>query len=88
MKEASNAAVRSRARGCALGLSVLLPLLMGGCPEFREDVVGVFETATRTALLGTEDEWTIASVARVSCPETSSALRKPTSASSERPKAR
>jgi hypothetical protein len=37
---------------------------MGGCPEFRDDVVGVFETAARSALLGTEDEWTIAHAIR------------------------
>ena len=47
-------------------LCLLLPLLMGGCPEFRDDVVGVFETATQTALLGTEDEGAIVQAARVS----------------------
>ncbi len=48
------------------GLCCLVPLLMGGCPGFRVDVVSVFETATRSALLGTDDEWTIANAARVS----------------------
>ena len=47
-----------------LGLFALLPLLMGGCPEFRNDVVGVFETAMRSALLGAEDEWTIVHATR------------------------
>jgi hypothetical protein len=37
---------------------------MGGCPEFRNDVVGVFESAARSALLGTDDEWTILHTAR------------------------
>ena len=55
---------RPKARGPLLGLCFLLPFLMGGCPEFRNDVVGVIETATRSALLGTEDEWTIAHAAR------------------------
>jgi hypothetical protein len=49
-----------------LGLCCLVPLLMGGCTEFRTDVVSVFETATRSALLSTDDEWTIANAARVS----------------------
>jgi hypothetical protein len=39
---------------------------MGGCPEFRDDVVSVVETATRSALLGTDDYSTIANAARVS----------------------
>jgi hypothetical protein len=46
-------------RLAAVGLGLLVPLLMGGCPEYRDDLVGVFETATREALLGTADEWTI-----------------------------
>ena len=64
MTMVKNAPARLRTRRCALGLSLLLPFLMGGCPEFRQDVVGVFEAATRTALLGTEDEWTIGSITR------------------------
>ena len=48
------------------GLCLLLPLLMGGCPEFRDDVVSVLQTATQTALLGTEDERTILIATRVS----------------------
>jgi len=39
---------------------------MGGCPEFRDDVVGVMETATRNVLFGTDAAWTIADAARVS----------------------
>jgi hypothetical protein len=51
-------------RHAAAGLCLLVPLLMGGCPEYRDDLVGVFETATRDVLLGTEDEWTIANTVR------------------------
>jgi hypothetical protein len=61
MKTPANA---STVRRPLLGLCFLLPFLMGGCPEFRNDVVGVFETATRTALLGTDDEFTISYTAR------------------------
>ena len=32
---------------CLLALLLLLPILMGGCPEFQDDVVTAFETATR-----------------------------------------
>jgi len=61
MKTGTNASTACRP---LLGLCFLLPFLMGGCPEFRNDVVGVFETATRGALLGTDDEFTIAYTAR------------------------
>jgi len=30
-----------------LGLGVLLPLLMGGCPEFQDQAVDAVETAVR-----------------------------------------
>jgi hypothetical protein len=66
MTKVKNGITGSKTLRCALGVSLLLPFLMGGCPEFREDVVGVFETATRTALLSTEDAPTIVNVARVS----------------------
>ena len=66
MKTSTNASGGSRVRQALLGLCSLVPLLMGGCPEFRNDVVGVFETATRSALLGTDDELTIANAVRVS----------------------
>ncbi|MHC4697072.1 MAG: hypothetical protein ACYTFA_10045 [Planctomycetota bacterium] len=39
---------------------------MGGCPEFRDDIVGVYETATHSAFLGTDDRDTIALGARTS----------------------
>ena len=55
-----------RTWAAALGLCCLVPLLMGGCVEFRNDVVGVFETATRSALLSTDDELTITNAVRVS----------------------
>ena len=49
-----------------LGLFFLLPLLMGGCPEFRDELVSVIETATRSALLSTADTQTIADTATAS----------------------
>lgn len=59
MKTRANGLISSTTGRFVLGLCLLLPLLMGGCPEFRDDVTSVFETATRSAILGTEDEWTI-----------------------------
>ena len=64
MKTNMDAHIGSKARRFVVGLCLLLPLVMGGCPDYGDDVAGVFETATRTALLGVEDEWTIASVVR------------------------
>ena len=55
---------KARQRSWAFGVCFLLPFLMGGCPEFRNDVTSVFEGAVRTTLLGSEDEWTIASIVR------------------------
>ena len=49
-----------------LALCLMVPLLIGGCPEFRDDVVSVFETAAQSALLGTDDQWTITNAVRVS----------------------
>ena len=66
MKTGTNASTGSTARFALVGLCFLLPFLMGGCPEFRNDIVSVFESATRSALLSTDDEWTIANAARVS----------------------
>jgi hypothetical protein len=66
MKMGPNALKRSTGRRPLLGLCFLIPFLIGGCPEFRDDVVSVFETATRNALLGSDDEWTIANATRVS----------------------
>ncbi len=66
MKTGTNAPKQSIARRRLLGLCFLLPFLMGGCPEFRDDVVSVFENAARSTLLGSEDEWTIANATRVS----------------------
>ena len=51
-------------RFAVVALCLLLPTLLGGCPEFRNDVVGVFESAARSTLLGMEDEWTIVHAAR------------------------
>ena len=34
----------------AIAFICLLPFLMGGCPEFRNDAVDVFETAARGLL--------------------------------------
>ena len=66
MKTGTNASAGTTARRALLALCLLVPLLMGGCPEFRNDLVSVFETATRSALLGTDDESTIANAVRVS----------------------
>jgi hypothetical protein len=37
---------------------------MGGCPEFRNEVVGVIEAATVSAVFGTEDAASISQTAR------------------------
>ena len=66
MKVGANGSTGATGRWRLLGLCLLLPLLMGGCPEFRDDVVGVYETATRSALLGAENRDTIAFGARTS----------------------
>lgn len=41
---------RSRAGLAALALSLFLPFLMGGCPEFRNESVDAIETASRGLL--------------------------------------
>jgi len=64
MKRSEGLLTVSSARRPLLGLCALVPLLMGGCPEFRNDVVGVFESAARGVLLGTEDEWSIVHATR------------------------
>ena len=73
LKTSVNASARStagqaRSPGCRarLGLCFLLPFLMGGCPEFRNDVVSVLEAATRSALLGAEDAASITDTATTS----------------------
>ena len=40
---------RLRRRGWAsvMGVSLALPLCMGGCPQFRNEIVDAFETAAR-----------------------------------------
>ncbi len=40
----------SRLAGLAIGC--LLPLLLGGCPEFRNGSVDAFDAATRSVVLG------------------------------------
>ena len=64
MNKNTDAHIASKTRRFVAGLCLLLPFVMGGCPDYRDDIAGVFETATRTALLGVEDEWTISSVVR------------------------
>lgn len=64
MRRSERSSRVSPSRRSLLGLCALLPLLMGGCPEFRNDVVGVFESAARSTLLGAEDEWTIVHASR------------------------
>jgi len=67
----TTAAARTRPRPLAKrpttwGVSLLLPLLMGGCPEFRNDLVDLVEEATRGALLSTQDPIAIADAATLS----------------------
>ncbi len=66
----SSATTAGQARACGrqakLGLFFLLPLLMGGCPEFRDELISVIETATRSALFDAEDTQTIADTAATS----------------------
>lgn len=64
MRASLKTSANSAARRGVLGVCLALPFVMGGCPEFRDDLAGVFEAATRTALLGTDDEWTIAHAVR------------------------
>ena len=45
-------------------LCLLLPALLGGCPDYRNDVVGAIETATRSLLITAEDQRVIAETAR------------------------
>ena len=66
MKIRMHAASGTAARGALLGLCGLVPFMMGGCPEFRDDVVAIFETATRSALLGSDDRLTITNAVRTS----------------------
>lgn len=41
----------TKSRFAVLTLCLLLPGLLGGCPGFRNDVVGIFEAATRSIFL-------------------------------------
>lgn len=66
LKTGGNTPVTWTFRQALLSLCFLAPLLMGGCPEYRDEIVGVFETAARGVLLGTEDEWSISYTARAS----------------------
>lgn len=54
---------RCRALLC---LCVFTPLQVGGCTVFRDDLVGVLATATRSALFGNDDIYAIADTARAS----------------------
>lgn len=64
--DATPGQVRACGRQAKLGLFFLLPLLMGGCPEFRDELVSVIETVTRSTLLTTEDTQSIADTATTS----------------------
>lgn len=64
--DATTGQARASGRQSALGLFFLLPLLMGGCPEFREEVVSVIEMVARSALLSTQGAQTIADTATTS----------------------
>jgi hypothetical protein len=61
----SNRTRRDPARWVALtSLGLLLPALMGGCPEFRNDLVGTFETVTQSLLIAGQDPPTVIDAAR------------------------
>lgn len=46
-----------RTRFAMITLILLLPTMMGGCPEFRNEVVSAFETATRSILNSALDQY-------------------------------
>ncbi len=66
MKTGTKASRGSKIGRPLLALCLLLPFLMGGCPEFRNDTVSAFETATQAVLFGTEDGITIVNSTRIS----------------------
>ncbi len=50
-------------RVCLGTLMVLAPALTGGCPEFRDQLVDVAESATRSAILTGDSVETVAETA-------------------------
>jgi len=66
MKKGVRPSIASTMRRPMLGLCILVPFLMGGCPEYRNEVVGVLEAATVSVLFGTEDAAAISQTARQS----------------------
>ena len=64
MRSSGQRSRRARNGLALLAICVLLPGLMGGCPTYRNDLVGVLETATHGVLLGTSDRATIVRTAR------------------------
>ena len=66
MKRVSMVRARKTRCGALLGLWFAIPLLMGGCPDYRTDLVGVLATATRSALFSNDDAVTITNTVRAS----------------------
>lgn len=52
MKKIVRTSKRMRTAGALLALSLILPGLVGGCPEFRNDVLDSLQTATQGVLVG------------------------------------
>ena len=50
MRKGKRSLRRTVCRFAFLTLCPLLPFLMGGCPEFQNQVTGAFESATRSIL--------------------------------------
>lgn len=50
-------ASRQRSRFALIALILLLPTMMGGCPEFRNEVVNALETAARSVLDSAFDQY-------------------------------
>ena len=50
MRKGQQASPRTVSRFAVFSLSLLLPMMMGGCPDFRNQSVTAFETAARGVL--------------------------------------
>ena len=55
---------RPTGRHVLFALCLLLPALLGGCPEYRNDVVGALESAARGLIITDEDQRAIVETAR------------------------
>lgn len=61
--QSGNRSVRGARRGAAFALLAALPALMGGCPEFRNDLVTIANEATQAVVLGGESQDTVVDTA-------------------------